>query len=143
MARTDALVNVDEWIADFYYTSEETKGASFTKRVKARAAQWKQDAQVLGIENPIARLRGQLSQITARLAQLGDTDPTAAQGQDADALAQAVTDANATVRAAFGYAPTGRVSVTRGDEEVEFSGSFSAPQSLAVIDAMPVAEAEA
>lgn len=40
MATFDSLINVDEWISDHYFTTDETKGESFTKRVKARAKEW-------------------------------------------------------------------------------------------------------
>ncbi|MDU0969262.1 MAG: hypothetical protein E7A62_09265, partial [Actinomycetaceae bacterium] len=170
MPRSDSLVNHDEWLADFYFTTPAGKGASFEKRVKTRVGEWRQDAETLGIEDPVARLRHQCDAISQVVATVGVDvleaqaagaggagaggagDAEGAEGAGAadteaaaerDATADAVTGANALVRQAFGYPEARRVTVTRGDEEVEFSGSFSAPQSLAVIDAMPVAEAEA
>ena len=63
MATYDSIINVDEWISDHYFTTDETKGESFTKRVKNRTKEWAQLEEESHTPSPIKRFqaaRGEL-----------------------------------------------------------------------------------
>ena len=51
MASYDSLINVDEWISDHFFTTDE-KGESFTKSVKARVKEWKDLEKETGSRSP-------------------------------------------------------------------------------------------
>lgn len=44
MADFDSIINVEEWISDYFLTSDE--GETFGKRVAAKVTAWKNDAKV-------------------------------------------------------------------------------------------------
>lgn len=48
MASFDSIINVDEWISDYYLTTDEKKGESFSKRADAAIKQWKADDKASG-----------------------------------------------------------------------------------------------
>ena len=71
MASYDSIINVEEWISDHYLTTDETKGNSFAKRVKARIKQWEDQAADTGTTTPVKRfqaVRGQLQAAFAKSA---------------------------------------------------------------------------
>ena len=41
MADYESIVNVEEFIADHYFTTDDTKGETYGKRVAAVVKQWK------------------------------------------------------------------------------------------------------
>lgn len=64
MADYESIVNVEEFIADHYFTTDETKGETYGKRVAAVVKQWKEDQK----ENP--NLVTPLSAITSHRAEV-------------------------------------------------------------------------
>lgn len=64
MADYESIVNVEEFIADHYFTTDETKGETYGKRVAAVVKQWKDDQK----ENP--NLVTPLSAITSHRAEV-------------------------------------------------------------------------
>mgnify|MGYP001758853735 FL=1 len=99
MATFDSLINVDEWISDHYFTTDETKGESFTKRVKARTKEWAALEDETGSLSPVKRfqqLRGGLQSAFAT-----DEDPEVTAG---------------LVREAFGYGSPTTLSYERAGE---------------------------
>lgn len=57
MASYDSLINVDEWISEHFFTTDETKGESFTKSVKARVKEWKDLEKETGSLSPAERFK--------------------------------------------------------------------------------------
>ena len=57
MATYDSIINVDEWISDHYFTTDETKGESFTKRVKNRTKEWAQLEEESNTPSPVKRFQ--------------------------------------------------------------------------------------
>ena len=55
MAAFDSILNIDEWISDHYFTTDE--GESFSKRVTARAKEWAALEKETGTVSPIKRLQ--------------------------------------------------------------------------------------
>lgn len=129
MARSDALVNQDEWIADFYLTTTESKGQSFAKRVKERIKDWRAEAAEGVTQTPIDRLKAACEPLERDLADLGpDPDP------------ERLAAATAQIRDALGYGPASRCTLEGG---VSFVGSTSDAESFVVVDAQPPESIEA
>ena len=102
MASYDSIINVEEWISDHYLTTDETKGNSFTKRVKARIKQWDDQASDTGTTTPVKRfqaVRGQLQEDFAKTA-------PAAQ----------------LIRQAFGYGTPAELTYERAAERITYQG---------------------
>lgn len=102
MASYDSIINVEEWISDHYLTTDETKGNSFTKRVKARIKQWDDQAADTGTTTPVKRfqaVRGQLQEAFAKSAQAAQL-----------------------IRQAFGYATPAELTYERAAERITYQG---------------------
>ena len=115
MATYDSIINVDEWISDHYFTTDETKGESFTKRVKNRAKEWAQLEEESNTPSPIKRFqapRGELQQAFAT---------------------QLPTDA--LVNHAFSYGPPAEQHYTRAGERFTYQGWVGNAGTLVVISA--------
>lgn len=80
MAIYDSILNIDEWISDYFFSTDDTKGASLHKSVKARVAEWRAEAADTGAPTPL--------QVFASHRQAIHADPT-----------------SANARAALGYPP--------------------------------------
>ena len=123
MASYDSLINVDEWISDHFFTTDE-KGESFTKSVKARVKEWKDLEKETGSLSPAERFkkaRGELQNAYA----------TADQGA-----------AQLVLRRALGYgAPTTR-TFERANHTVAYSGWAGADDTLIVLNADPIEDLE-
>ena len=61
MATYDSIINVDEWISDHYFTTDE--GESFTKRVKNRTKEWAQLEQESNAPSPVKRLQAERGEL--------------------------------------------------------------------------------
>ena len=117
MATYDSIINVDEWISDHYFTTDETKGESFTKRVKDRTKEWAQLEVESNAPSPIKRLQAQRSELQQAFATQSPTD--------------------ALVRTAFSYgAPTAQ-TYTRAGEKFTYQGWAGNAGTLVVISAKP------
>ena len=117
MATYDSIINVDEWISDHYFTTDETKGESFTKRVKDRTKEWAQLEEESNAPSPIKRLQAQRGELQKAFATEADTDEF--------------------VRAAFSYgAPTTR-HYTRAGDAFTYQGWAGNAGTLVVISAEP------
>ena len=126
MADSDALLIVEDWISEHYFTTDADR-ESFRARVLARAKQWK------SADGPTteSRFTATRSDLAAGLAALySDDDPSAA----------AAGAIHAKLLRILGYIP--------GPYETEVSGpvrwlrSPSLPTTLAVVAARPVAALE-
>ena len=73
MPAFDSIVNVEEWISDHYLTTDETKGASFSKRVAERIKLWKADEVSTEQDGPLSRFLSKRLDIQTSLATI-DSD---------------------------------------------------------------------
>ena len=131
MAAFDSILNIDEWISDHYFTTDEAKGESFTKRVTARVKEWAALEQETGTLSPIKRLQQHRGELQTAFVAGGDT---------ADAADAAATDA--LVRAAFGYGAPTRKHYTRAGEQFHYNGWHGNAGTVIVISAEPDAAGE-
>ncbi|OAA17442.1 hypothetical protein CAFEA_11000 [Corynebacterium afermentans subsp. afermentans] len=117
MATYDSIINVDEWISDHYFTTDETKGESFTKRVKNRTKEWAQLEEESNTPSPIKRFQAARGELQQAFATQSPTD--------------------ALVRTAFSYgAPTAQ-TYTRAGETFTYQGWVGNAGTLVVISAEP------
>lgn len=126
MAAFDSILNIDEWISDHYFTTDE--GESFSKRVTARVKEWAALEKETGARSPIKRLQ-----------QHRDTLQTAF-ATGADATDTATTDA--LVGTAFGYGAPTRKHYTRAGEQFGYNGWHGTAGTVIVISAEPDAAGE-
>ncbi|MCK7641996.1 class I SAM-dependent DNA methyltransferase [Corynebacterium sp. P6145] len=126
MADYASIVNVDEFIAEFYLTSDETK-QTYRKRVTDRIREWKDD----GDGNPLQRFTSSFRTLQTELATL-DFDPETRTFQDREEALRTY----AHVRAALGYGdpvPT-PVETTSG----ELVGEFLVDDNIVLFQAQPI-----
>ena len=115
MATYDSIINVDEWISDHYFTTDETKGESFTKRVKNRTKEWAQLEEESNTPSPIKRFQAARGELQQAFATQSPTD--------------------ALVRTAFSYgAPTAK-TYTRAGDTFTYEGWVGNAGTLVVISA--------
>ena len=115
MATYDSIINVDEWISDHYFTTDETKGESFTKRVKNRTKEWAQLEEESNTPSPIKRFQ----------AARGDLQQAFATQSPTDAL----------VRTAFSYGSPTTQRYTRAGDTFTYQGWVGNAGTLVVISA--------
>lgn len=128
MADFDSIINVDEWISDYYLTTDD-KGSSFGKRVADAFKEWKlQEKDGLP---PSTRLTAGRDAIQTALASLSDTS-------DATQLHEAYD----RISAAFGYPPVGRKTVLRGTTELAFEASADKDLTALILRATPLGALE-
>ena len=125
MATFDSILNVDEWISDHYFTTDETKGESFTKRVKNRTKEWAALEEESGTLSPIKRLQQHRGELQTAFATDTELDTT-----------------NRLTHQAFGYgAPTWQ-RYTRAGDTFAYDGWLGNAGTFAVIAAEAAAETE-
>lgn len=113
MATYDSIINVDEWISDHYFTTDE--GESFTKRVKNRTKEWTQLEQESGTPSPVKRFQAERGELQKAFATEADTD--------------------ALVRAAFSYGSPTTQRYTRAGDTFTYQGWVGNAGTLVVISA--------
>ena len=116
MATYDSIINVDEWISDHYFTTDETKGESFTKRVKARTKEWAALEQETGTLSPIKRLQQHRGELQTAFATDADRNTTAR-----------------LIHQAFGYGTPAQQTYTRAGDTFHYTGWLGNAGTLAVI----------
>ena len=115
MATYDSIINVDEWISDHYFTTDETKGESFTKRVKNRTKEWAQLEQESNTPSPVKRFQAERGELQNAFATEADTD--------------------ALVRAAFSYGSPTTQRYTRAGDTFAYQGWVGNAGTLVVLSA--------
>lgn len=115
MATYDSIINVDEWISDHYFTTDETKGESFTKRVKDRTKEWAQLEQESNAPSPVKRFQAERGELQKAFATEADTD--------------------ALVRAAFSYGSPTTQRYTRAGDTFTYQGWVGNAGTLVVVSA--------
>ncbi len=128
MAAFDSILNIDEWISDHYFTTDESKGESFSKRVTARVKEWAALEKETGTRSPIKRLQQHRDTLQTAFATSADTADTA------------TTDA--LVRTAFGYGAPAPKHYTRAGEQFAYNGWHGNAGTVIVISAEPDAAGE-
>ncbi|WP_297587747.1 Eco57I restriction-modification methylase domain-containing protein [uncultured Corynebacterium sp.] len=124
MASYDSLINVDEWISEHFFTTDETKGESFTKSVKARVKEWKELEKETGSVSPAERFKK-------------------ARGELQNAYATADQEAALQIlRRALGYGTPTRRTYERATHTVAYSGWAGADDTLLVLEADPIDDLE-
>ena len=136
MPAFDSIVNVEEWISDHYLTTDETKGASFSKRVAERIKLWKADEVSTEQDGPLSRFLSKRLDIQTSLATI-DSDESNSSSQ----IVQA-TQASSLIREAFGYGEISQQEAQRGSDVLEYAGWAGNAGSVQLIEAMPVASPE-
>mgnify|MGYP006872507884 CR=1 FL=1 len=101
MAAYESIVNVEEFIADHYFTTDETKGNSYGKRVAAVVKQWRDDAKAaeadgFSLSHPFVEVTANRNNIQKLLVS-GDTKASNAMlrevlGYGAGALGEVTVD---------------------------------------------------
>ncbi len=125
MAAYDSILNVDEWISDHYFTTDETKGESFTKRVKNRTKEWSELENETGALSPAKRFQ----------QYRGDLQKAFATNADADAT-------DSLIRTAFGFGAPERQTYARAGEELTYDGWHGNAGSLIVVSAVPAVDSD-
>ncbi|WP_286205416.1 DNA methyltransferase [Corynebacterium afermentans] len=117
MATYDSIINVDEWISDHYFTTDETKGESFSKRVKNRTKEWAQLERESHAPSPVKRFQAERGELQKAFATEADTD--------------------ALVRDAFSYGSPTTQRYTRAGDTFAYQGWVGNAGTLVVISAEP------
>lgn len=136
MPAFDSIVNVEEWISDHYLTTDETKGASFSKRVAERIKLWKADEVSTEQDGPLSRFLSKRLAIQTSLATI-DSDESNSSSQ----IVQAA-QASSLIREAFGYGEISQQKAQRGSDVLEYEGWAGNGGSVQLIEAIPVASPE-
>ncbi|MGV0432227.1 Eco57I restriction-modification methylase domain-containing protein [Corynebacterium sp. 20_84] len=123
MAAYESILNVDEWISDHYFTTDETKGESFTKRVKNRTKEWAELEGETGTISPVKRFQ----------QYRGDLQKAFATNASADAT-------DSLIRSAFGFGAPESKTYTRAGEELSYDGWHGNAGTLIVVSATPAAD---
>ncbi|MCT1449940.1 DNA methyltransferase [Corynebacterium sp. p3-SID1194] len=118
MAAYESILNVDEWISDHYFTTDETKGESFTKRVKNRTKEWAELEGETGTISPVKRFQQYRGDLQKAFATNADADVT-----------------YSLIRTAFGYGTPSQKTYTRAGEELSYDGWHGNAGTLIVISA--------
>ena len=108
MADYDSILNVEEFIADHYFTTDETKGKTFGKRVAERVKEWKAEEAAGPFERLTSR-RAELEKLFAAVGSgaLAEAAPGAAFRQPSGTVRLA-----AALREVLGFAEPEAVAVT-------------------------------
>lgn len=107
MPVSDALVVVNDWVSEFYFTSDESSG-TFLAAVKSAVKQWETDeADDPQHRSPLSRVTAErqhlLSQLIALHSQANELGEQASPAQRREALGTASEDAAAAWRTVLGY----------------------------------------
>lgn len=129
MADFDSIINVEEWISDYYLTTDD-KGSSFGKRVDDAVKEWKKtdkDAKSAGhehVNSPLLRLTSRREALHTRLSALS-------MEASADKLHE-VYDLFAEV---FGYPAPKRLEFSRNGQPLTLTAAADKNHSLVVLRA--------
>ncbi|MGO2865759.1 MAG: Eco57I restriction-modification methylase domain-containing protein [Corynebacterium casei] len=136
MPAFDSIVNVEEWISDHYLTTDETKGASYSKRVAERIKLWKSDEAATEQDGPLTRFTSARLAIQTALAGINIDD------NDQTSQADEATRASALIRNALGYGGISEQTAQRGSDTIEYSGWSGNAGSVQLLEALPIASPE-
>lgn len=125
MADFDSIINVEEWISDYYLTTDE-KGSSFGKRVDDELKEWRKlekDSQG-ATHSPLSRLTSRREAIQTALSALEEE----AEPAKLDAVYDLICDA-------FGYPAPQEVEFDRNGQALRLRASADTAGSVVVLRA--------
>lgn len=129
MADFDSIINVEEWISDYYLTTDD-KGSSFGKRVEEAVKEWKatdKDAKSAGHEHtqsPLLRLTSRREALHTKLSALS-----------MEATDDALHEVYDLVSAAFGYPQPQRLEFSRNGQPLTLTAAADKNHSLVILRA--------
>ena len=129
MADFDSIINVEEWISDYYLTTDD-KGSSFGKRVEEAVKEWKatdKDAKSAGHEHaqsPLLRLTSRREALHTKLSALS-----------MEATDDALHGVYDLVSAAFGYPQPQRLEFSRNGQPLTLNAAADKNHSLVILRA--------
>ncbi|MCT1463184.1 Eco57I restriction-modification methylase domain-containing protein [Corynebacterium sanguinis] len=128
MADFDSIINVEEWISDYYLTTDD-KGESFGKRVAEAFKGWKQEEKD-GLP-PSTRLTSRREEIQTALSSLST-----------ETVDDTLHTAYDLISSAFGYPRPGTHTVARGQAELAFEGAADSQFTAVILRARPIGAIE-
>lgn len=125
MADFDSIINVEEWISDYYLTTDE-KGSSFGKRVEEALREWKKtDKEQDGsVQSPLLRLTSRREALHTKLSSLS------AETEDVS-----LNEIYTLVSQAFGYPAPENLEFSRNGSPLTLKASTDRARSLVVLRA--------
>lgn len=129
MADFDSIINVEEWISDYYLTTDD-KGSSFGKRVEEAVKEWKatdKAAKSAGHEHtqsPLLRLTSRREALHTKLSALS-----------MEATDDALHEVYDLVSAAFGYPQPQRLEFSRNSQPLTLTAAADKNHSLVILRA--------
>lgn len=129
MADFDSIINVEEWISDYYLTTDD-KGSSFGKRVEDAVKEWKatdKDAKSAGHEHtqsPLLRLTSRREALHTKLSALS-----------MEATDDSLHEVYNLVSAAFGYPQPQRLEFSRNGQPLTLTAAADKNHSLVILRA--------
>lgn len=142
MAASDALVVVNDWVSEFYFTADENKG-TFRKATLDLVKAWKDESEDTEWRSPLDRFTASRQSLLSSLISLHATVANVEEGASAQRRRAALAEASSAFAQqlreilAFDQAPH------RGDGALRwFTPSGTDEPAVAVIDAVAVDTAE-
>ena len=129
MADFDSIINVEEWISDYYLTTDD-KGSSFGKRVEEAVKEWKatdKDAKSVGHEHaqsPLLRLTSRREALHTKLSALS-----------MEATDDALHEVYDLIAEAFGYPQPQRLEFSRNGQPLTLTAAADKNHSLVILRA--------
>lgn len=125
MADFDSIINVEEWIADYYLTTDE-KGSSFGKRVEEAVREWKKtDKEQTGpVQSPLLRLTSRREGLHTKLSSLS-----------AEAEEASLNEIYTLISQAFGYPSPETLEFSRNGSPLTLKASADRARSVVVLRA--------
>lgn len=129
MADFDSIINVEEWISDYYLTTDD-KGSSFGKRADDAVKEWKKtdkDAKNAGHEHtqsPLMRLTSRREALHTKLSALS-----------MEASADKLHEVYDLIAEAFGYPTPKRLEFSRNGQPLTLTSAADKNHSLVVLRA--------
>lgn len=132
MPSFDSFFNVDEWISDYYLTTDETKGGSFGKRAATAVRNWKnQNGEAGHGLSPWERIKANRNELHTATSLIDPENP------------ESFARAAAAIRATFGYPQPQEMELHDGRDTIRFTGGKGYLGSVLYVDAQPLAAIEA
>lgn len=125
MADFDSIINVEEWISDYYLTTDE-KGSSFGKRVEEAVREWKKtDKEQTGpVQSPLLRLTSRREGLHTKLSSLS-----------AEAEEASLNEIYTLISQAFGYPSPETLEFSRNGSPLTLKASADRARSVVVLRA--------
>lgn len=142
MPSSDALLVSNDWISEYYFTSDQSSG-SFVAAVKNRVKAWKEEAEEFsGSQSPLDAFTGSRNQLLSELIELQEKAQRL-QGAEEQAIHRAELGAESTAFADHLRTVLGLIDPSQVYGPLRF---FSAPSldqpTVAVLDALAVDSVE-